>query len=462
MNRKILSVVLSLLLLSIFILPGCQDEINTPQTTDEISSLDKPTSVFSGEQFVPNELLVKFKAGVSTDKKNAALNRISGIVKERILTKVMQNFGDREGWYLIKSPKSTPEAINSMKNSIDVETAEPNFIYNHFVNSNDTYYSNGSLWGMYGNQTTPSNSYGSQAGERYPTTGNTVYVGIIDEGVFYSHEDLNGQVGNPGETKDGIDNDGNGYIDDVQGWDFDGNNNTVYDGTQDDHGTHVAGTIGAIGNNAKGVAGVCWSVKMIDAKFLGRNGGTTANAIKAVDYMTDLKKNRGVNIVAINNSWGGGGYSQALYDAIQRANNAGILFVVAAGNGGSDGIGDNNDATPSYPSSYNNSNIISVASITSSGAKSSFSNYGATTVDLGAPGSGIYSTLPGKQNRSSYGSYSGTSMATPHVTGAAALYYMRHGGDAATIKAAILNSTQKISALSGKCVSGGTLDVSTF
>jgi len=199
-----------------------------------------------------------------------------------------------------------------------------------------------------------------------------------------------------------VDDDRNGYVDDVRGWDFDGNNNTVFDGTQDDHGTHVAGTIGAVGGNGIGVAGVNWNVKLLNAKFLGRRGGTTAHAIKSVDYFTGLKV-RGVNLVATNNSWSGGGYSKGLHDAIQRACDADLLFVAAAGNGGLDGVGDNNDATPSYPASYQNSCIIAVAAITSTGARASYSNYGATSVDLGAPGSSIYSTLPGSNNTSTYG-----------------------------------------------------------
>jgi subtilisin family serine protease len=171
-----------------------------------------------------------------------------------------------------------------------------------------------------------------------------------------------------------------------------------------------------------------------------------------------------MNVRVTNNSWVSGTEpDEALRDAIQSAGAADILFVAAAGNGGSDGVGDNNDTTPAYPSNYASANIIAVASITSSGAKSSFSNYGATSVDIGAPGSGIYSTLPGKSNTSTYGSYSGTSMATPHVTGGAALYAATHpGASAATVKAVILNSAVPTASLLGKCVAGGRLNVSSF
>jgi subtilisin family serine protease len=354
------------------------------------------------------------------------------------------------------------EAIARLKQLPEVEYAEPNFIYRHFAGSNDPYYTNGSLWGMYGDGTTPANAYGSQAGEAWGGgAGADVWIGIIDEGYMHSHEDLAANAGkNPGETEgNGIDDDGNGYIDDVYGWDFAGNNNTIFDGVGDDHGTHVAGTIGAAGNNGKGVAGVIWNVKMMNAKFLGKRGGTTANAIKAVDYFTNLKINGGINLVATNNSWGGGGFSQGLADAISRAGAANILFIAAAGNNAR-----NNDSSPSYPASYQNANIVSVASIDNRGGLSSFSNWGQNSVDLGAPGSGIYSTVPKKSGGiviAGYAGYSGTSMATPHVTGAVALYAAFHiGATAEGIKSALLRSTTPTSSLNNKCASNGRLNVS--
>ena len=435
---------------------------------DNFSS-EQEEAVVTKEQvsFVPNEVLVKFKSGdgVSKSAKNNALSLIDGVIMERINTSSMKSSRSEEV-LLVSSKLSTLAAIERLKGLPEVEYAEPNFIYNHHATANDPSYTDGSLWGMYGDATSPSNQYGSQAGEAWAagnTGSSTVYIGIIDEGYMYEHEDLAANAGtNPGEVAgNGIDDDNNGYVDDINGWDFDGNDNSVFDGVDDDHGTHCAGTIGGVGNNGVGVAGVSWNVKLMSGKFLGRRGGTTANAIKAVDYFTDLKQRHGINLVATSNSWGGGGFSQGLFDAIERANQAGILFIAAAGN-----ATNNNDDNLSYPGSYTNSNIIAVASITNSGAISGFSNYGATTVDLGAPGSGIYSTVPTRSKGavvSAYATYSGTSMATPHVSGAAALYASSHpGATASQIKDAILNSTVATPSLSGKTVTGGRLNVSGF
>ncbi len=446
---------------------GCKEDVFL---NNENEATLKSASVETQAKHVPNEMLVKFKDGVNENQKAAVLAKVNGKVKEKILTRMMEKAGDKQGIELVTVPGQALEAIARVKGLAEIEYAEPNYIYEHCATSNDTYFLSGQLWGMYGAATTPANQYGSHAAVAWAAgkTGlNTVYIGIIDEGYMYTHADLAANAGtNPGEIAgNGKDDDGNGYIDDVYGWDFDGNNNTVYDGTSDDHGTHVAGTIGGVGGNGIGVAGVCWNVKLLSAKFLGRKGGTTDNAIKAVDYFTNLKTRsvNPVNIIATNNSWGGGAYSILLEQAIIRANNAGILFIAAAGNGGTDGIGDNNDVVASYPSNYNVDNVIAVASITSLGALSSFSNYGATTVDLGAPGSAIYSTLPGKNNTSIYGSYSGTSMATPHVSGAVALYKsINSGATAAQIKTAILGSVIATPSLAGKCVTGGRLNVSGF
>ena len=419
----------------------------------------------AGKAHEAGELLVKFRDG-STAAQQSAIRQ--GLGAEKI--DVVRAGGAKKGEVaLLRLPagKDMAAAVRSLSASAAVEYAEPNWTYRHNAVSNDTYVANGQLWGMYGDASSPANQYGSQAAEAW-TAGHTscsgVYVGVIDEGIYYNHTDLAGVVWtNPYDAADGVDNDGNGYVDDTRGWDFDGGTNNINSGgANDDHGTHVTGTIGGVGNNGTGVAGVCWSgVKVISAKFLGRRGGTTANAIKAVDYITDLKTRHGLNIVATNNSWGGGGFSQGLQDAIGRADNAGILFIAAAGNDAYD-----NDAQASYPSNYPNANIIAVASITSTGALSSFSQWGKTTVDIGAPGSAIYSTVPKSSKGavvSAYASYSGTSMATPHVTGAAALYKSSHpGATAADVKAAILGSAVPTTSLSNKVLTGGRLNASGF
>jgi len=435
-----------------FILFSCQKE--TFETQDlrlDLESAANGSQVTGQPEFVPNEILVKFKSGTSLAARGKSLGLLGASVKEHIHTGAMKRANDLEGVYLLRVNINALEAITKARGLGEVEYAEPNYIYRHHAISNDPFVINNSLWGMTG-------TFGSQASAAWANNkigSSTVYIGIIDEGYQYDHIDLVANAGvNPGEIpNNGIDDDSNGYIDDIYGWDFDGNNNTVYDGVADDHGTHVAGTIGAVGGNGIGVAGVCWNVKLLNAKFLGATSGSTANAVKAVDYFTALK-NKGVNIVATNNSWGGGGYTQSLYDAIQRANNAGVLFVAAAGNNGA-----NIDKRLSYPAAYSNANIVAVASITSTGALSSFSNYGVKNVDIGAPGSNINSTLPGN----TYGPYSGTSMAAPHVSGAIALY--RSLNSTATMlqtRTAILNAATKTTSLNLKCVTGGRLNVSGF
>ncbi len=452
----------ALLAFTVMIVPGCDRELSPtlPTTPDKVA--DQAWDDGPRLTCVPGEMIVKFAPGTGEAARGAALNAVQGRVGARLLTRAMQRAGDTEGLTIVHTPLAVEAAARAMAARPGVVYAEPNYCYYHDAVSNDTYYTNGSLWGMYGDGTTPANQYGSQAGEAWAAghTGSaTVYVGEIDEGIMFTHPELATQVWtNPFDPVDGVDNDGNGYIDDIHGWDFDGNNNTIYDGAIDDHGTHVAGTIGAKGGNGTGVAGVCWNVQIISGKFLGKKGGTTTNAILALDYFTDLKSRHGLDIVATNNSWGGGLFSQSLQDAIERSNQANIVFVAAAGN---ETV--NTDVTASYPSCYPNANVVAVASITSTGTLSSFSNYGLTTVDIGAPGSSIYSTVPSKTGAASYASYSGTSMATPHVTGGIALYCATHpGASVATIKAALYGSAVPTPALAGKCVTGARLNVSGF
>lgn len=274
-------------------------------------------------------------------------------------------------------------------------------------------------------------------------------VAIIDAGTDYNHPDLAANIWtNPGEIPgNGIDDDGNGYVDDVHGYDFVNRDGDPMD--DNGHGTHVAGTIGAIGDNGVGVAGVCWNVKIMPLKFLDSGGfGNTGNAILAVQYATQMHAR------IMNNSWGGGGYSEALRLAIQAASDAGILFVAAAGNDAAD-----NDTLPHYPANYDVPLVISVASTDHFDNLSYFSCYGATTVDLAAPGSAILSTTP----NNTYSIYSGTSMATPHVSGALALMLARFpsmsGADA---KQMLLRSVDPLPSLAGRVLTGGRLNAFTM
>jgi subtilisin family serine protease len=285
-----------------------------------------------------------------------------------------------------------------------------------------------------------------------------VVVAVIDTGVETTHADLSGNTDwrNWGEygVPNGIDDDGNGYIDDINGFNAINNSGNATD--DNGHGTHVAGTIGAVTNNYTGVAGVMPGVRILPVKFLDSRGqGALFNAIKAIDYVTDMAQRAKAagwehEIVATNNSWGGGGYLSTMYDAINRARSAGILFIAAAGN-----EANNNDSNPSYPSAYDIDNIISVAAIDRNGNLASFSNYGAQNVDIAAPGDTIASTYTGGR----YMYLSGTSMATPHVSGAVGLLkaYSKNLTWQA-IRAAVLTSGKPLSSLQGRVATGAYLD----
>lgn len=363
---------------------------------------------------------------------------------------------------------SLEKAIAALRSDPRVRYAEPDYIITTDAVSNDPFFTDGSLWGMYGPSTSPSNAFGSKAATAWASGqvgSHSVAVGIVDEGIQVNHPDLAANIWvNPFEIAgNGVDDDGNGYVDDVNGWDFYHNDATVYDGPSSDmHGTHVAGTIGAVGGNGTGVAGVNWAVTMISAKMMHGGSGPTSAAVKALDYLTDLKIRHGINIVATNNSWGSSGQSQALLEAIERAGDAGIVFVAAAGNSSSD-----NDATESYPSNYacdgggtrNWDCLVSVAAIASDGSEAHFTNYGATTVDLGAPGVDIQSTLPAN----AYGPLSGTSMAAPHVTGALALLAACNSSlTPSQLRTVLLGGAAATTSLAGRTVTGGRLDVAAM
>ncbi len=269
---------------------------------------------------------------------------------------------------------------------------------------------------------------------------------MIDTGIDYTHPDLAANIWtNTAEIQgNGKDDDGNGFVDDVHGYDFANNDGDPMD--DNGHGTHVAGTIGAVGNNGIGVAGIDWNVKLMALKFLDATGsGLISNAIRALDYAVMM----GAQVS--NNSYGGGGYDPAFADAIHNAQSNGHILVAAAGN---DGL--NNDTTPSYPSNYNFDNVVSVAATDHNDQLASFSNYGASTVDLAAPGVDILSTYKG----GGYAYMSGTSMATPHVTGAVALIRDQHPDWSYTqVIQQLLSTTDPLSSLQGKTITGGRLDL---
>ncbi len=310
-------------------------------------------------------------------------------------------------------------------------------------------------------------------------------VAVIDTGVDYTHEDLLPNLWrNPKEIpKNGIDDDNNGYVDDVIGWDFVSNDNKPYDlaveplqllsGGNPGHGTHCAGNVAARGDNGVGISGVAPNVKIMALRFISDKGqGTTADAIKAIKYAVD----NGAKV--LSNSWGSegedpanGAENQALRDAIQYAQDKGVLFIAAAGNGHS-GVGYSNDTDPkpSYPATYSHENIVSVAALDANGNFGSFSNWGAKTVHIGAPGVKVFSTTVGSEYSDTvidkYGfhaTWDGTSMATPHVAGAAALYWSAHPEkNWRDVKAALLGSAKKIPSANGKLVSEGKLDVNAL
>lgn len=318
------------------------------------------------------------------------------------------------------------------------------------------------------------------------TKGNPdMIVAVIDTGVDYTHEDLLPNLWrNPGEIpNNGIDDDNNGYIDDVIGWDFVSNDNKPFDlsaepldllfkGGNPGHGTHCAGNVAARGDNGKGIAGVAPNVKIMSLRFISEKGqGTTADAIKAIRYAVDM----GAKITS--NSWGsigeeaGNPENIALREAIQYSQDKNVLFIAAAGNG-IKGVGYDNDssATPSYPASYDHDIIVSVAALDSKNNLGSFSNWGAKTVDIGAPGVQVFSTVV--ENGYSdvvidkFGfkaTWDGTSMATPHVAGAAALYWSANPNKSwQEVKAALIGSAKRTDAVVGKTVSNGRLDVNAL
>ncbi|MEJ5363471.1 MAG: S8 family serine peptidase [Desulfosoma sp.] len=348
---------------------------------------------------------------------------------------------------VVQIPSDTiGKAIETLYRSGLVEYAEPDYVVKVGLVPNDPSFS--SQWGL---QDTDDTDVDAPEAWDIRKGGNGVLVVVQDTGIDYTHEDLKPAMWvNPGETPgNGLDDDGNGWVDDVYGADFVNNDGDPMDDYG--HGTHVAGIIGARGNNSKGISGTVWYAKIMALKFIASSGyGYDSDLIRSIDYLLAIMEANALDKAIVNASYGGGGYNQALYDAIKNAGTKGVLFIASAGNDGK-----NTDLTPHYPSSYNLNNIISVGASNSSDNPASFSNHGPGSVDLFAPGVGILSTLPGND----YDSWNGTSMAAPFVTGVAAALWSKYPSlSFPYIKGLILNGVERKPGLAGTCLTEGRLN----
>ncbi len=339
------------------------------------------------------------------------------------------------------------QALTAFRADARVEYAEPDYRLNVDVVPNDQFFN--LQYGLNNTGQVVANVTGTADADidaveawNVTTGSSSVIVAVIDSGTDYNHPDLAPNIWQNNDPINGVDDDNNGFIDDLRGWDFFANDNAPL-GDGDSHGTHTAGTIGAVGNNSIGVTGVAWNVRLMPVRFLGPNGGSTSGAISAINYAVA----NGATI--LNNSWGGGGFSSSLQNAIVNARNQGVIFVAAAGNSGT-----NNDTSPFYPANYNVDNVVAVAATDSRDQLPSFSNRGVNTVDIAAPGVNIASTVPG-----GYAYMSGTSMAAPHVAGVMALVKSVHPEwTYSQVIAAVLNSADVRPSLNGLIAGGRRLN----
>jgi hypothetical protein len=399
--------------------PGLDQSPNAYSVVPDATALE--------HEYKPRTLMLRFKESASLEARAALLAEIGATVTTAY--QLVPNL------VAVDITMTVPDALGVVGNRDDVlQYVEPNFIYRTFATPNDPLYN--TLYGM------PAIN-APQAWDDHVGDPDFV-IAIIDTGIDYNHQDLAANMWvNPGEISgNGQDDDGNGYIDDIYGYDFVANNGDPMDGNS--HGTHCGGTVGGVGDNGVGVAGVNWQCKLAGVQFLSSGGsGSLDDAVSAIQYIEVM------DWKVSNNSWGGGGFSQSMLDGINAAGNLDDhIFVAAAGNSGSFGA--------SYPAAYESPYVISVAATDSGDNLASFSQYHPTEVDLGAPGVDVNSCTAGN----GYSYYSGTSMATPHVAGGVALVYSVMGdASAAEVKALILDHVRPVAGLAGDCLTGGIMDV---
>ena len=417
------------------------------------------TETHNGQEVVASEVLVKFRTPSAREQARASED--ADEIEEIGSTGVVR---------MHSASRNTAALLRELAARDDVEYAEPNFIVHAVSTPNDPRF--GELWGLQNTGQTILGIPGKAGADigvtsawNISTGSRSFVVAVIDTGVDYTHPDLAANVWSA-PTAFSVNVNGTVINCAAGTHGFNAITNSCDPRDDNQHGTHVSGTIGALGNNSLGVVGVNWTASIMGSKFLDSTGsGTTANAIKAIEFTIQAKVAFGgatgsANVRVLSNSWGCSGsscFSQSLLNEINKANSNDMLFVAAAGNGtNNSGPGVNIDVTPFYPASYKTVNEIAVAATDNNDNLASFSNFGVTTVHLGAPGVNILSTFPG----SSYGYDSGTSMATPHVSGVAVLLLSRCSLTTGPLKTVILNNVDTLSSLFQKTGTTGRLNAS--